>query len=681
MVKKMRAQAPQEVPLARVSTKYMEDYRMVVPVSGGSDIHAYLNEYGLLDLYSVGTDDDVFRLRPNNDVYAPYTSEATGIQARQLSLFRTGTDPIGEPSIIGLNSEGNVTLATYNQNIGKYLQKEFQPQNASKTIEEILAIKSATGKMYVNVILSGGLLANSYFDPVTEEWQSDDWVSITGPDGDDAVVKSIAMVSNSLVQSGLFAIGSNDRVWFCEDNYFFSSMRDLGYLYVSHLSIVKDSEDRINIFAVERDTGHLWRKREKKYSTNYKIDFDDWERLDATIPLGRIYATQRYDNLLEVFGIGQDGRLYHIHQVQEGSGNSAVVYWDDMFELGNEVGNSIFGVVQNGSGYSEVYTVTHDDRLMRFWQSPQTTQWFSQELEIEEPNKEDIATVPTHSLEVIVLDDEGSPASNVEVTISSSFLANLSINGLSYQTSAVDTATVTTDAAGKLVILQRANSLAAATIYLTTPYVQDGSPLQLEPNAQLQYKLSGMSADDIMNATDANGDYLLSGDYRTDSNAQSIASITQQSMELGQGDEQARPVLYKYQSRLKRGWNPRVNYSAISADTEGWEIDFSSGFPSYSSLSSSQVSSWKGEQRQMMNAAYGSESFLSSTWGKFWNAIKTGAEAIFDTLKKIVVEKVIDPITGLVEKVQVYFQLLVDGVTQVFETVLEFVQQAFDFIE
>ncbi|MCB0642275.1 MAG: Ig-like domain-containing protein, partial [Phaeodactylibacter sp.] len=309
---------------------------------------------------------------------------------------------------------------------------------------------------------------------------------------------------------------------------------------------------------------------------------------------------------------------------------------------------------------------------------PDTSQWFSQEVHEEEPSQQNVVPVPTHSLEVTVLDPNGAPMGDIPISLSTSFLSNIRVNGLSYQTSAVDALELRTDANGRLVILQRANSLAAATIFLTTPYVQDGQPIQVEPNAQLQDKLRGMKAEDILNAKDASDNYLLKGDLRTQANAESIANITQQSMELGKGSQEAAPIMYLSTSRHRRGWDPRIHFAAVN--TQSWEIDFESGFPVYKAMTAQDVDLWRsGVMAELQDNGIGD--FLKSAWGKIWNGIKEGAEWLWNGLKKIIVEKIINPISGLVEKVKVFFHMVIDGITHVFESLLEFVQQAFDFIE
>lgn len=54
-------------PALRVSTKYMENFLPLQTVSSGTEIHTFLNSTGALDIYSVGSDNQVYRLRRSKD--------------------------------------------------------------------------------------------------------------------------------------------------------------------------------------------------------------------------------------------------------------------------------------------------------------------------------------------------------------------------------------------------------------------------------------------------------------------------------------------------------------------------------------------------------------------------------------------------------------------------------------
>lgn len=684
VVKKTLTAAPAETPVLRSSSNYMETLQQVKPVSGGASLQAFLNDSGKLDIYSIGTDNRVFRIRQDANSHAPYSAADLGVSLQQLSLYSEFNTPENNPNILGINSAGKLSLARFKNNA--YSQEAFQPANATETLVRFLSTRSATGKIYANVMFEAPnqrgsfLLGNNFFDPATLKWAADHWATVQGPDGKDAIVKDIAICSNSLLQQSLFAIGTNDRVWFSQGNFSSgaSKMVDLGKLFVRSIAVAVDAsaDALLHIFATERDTGFVWVKRQKKYLVDGKVQWEDWVKIPSisNVPLNRVFATLNYQNMLEVFAIAEDGRLYQSSQSLTAPNKTT---WSALFPLGNEVGNSIFTVVQANNGYSEVYTVTHDNQLKRFWQSPETTQWFNEPLAVDDPAQE-IATVPTHSLDLTILDTNGVVQPNSEVTLATSFLTNLQVNGLSFLSSPTEKVKVKTDNAGKLSILQRADRLAAASLLIETPFTSLGQPVQVEPNAQLQEKMYQVTGDQVYNAKDKSGNYLLPEDKRTPENAASIAAIMKQSMQLGLADKNSGKVLYHFASKGKSaGWDARMNLAGVQE--QHWEIDFQSGFPTYQQLNSTMVSRYLSEMPAAQPEGFWDG--IKDAWGKFWNAVKEGVSFIIDGLKKIIVTTIIDPITGLVSKVKVFFEMLIDGIRQVIETVIEFVQQAFDFIE
>lgn len=684
VIKKTLTAAPVETPVLRSSTNYMETLQQVEPVSGGSGVNAFLNDSGKLDIYAIGTNNQVFRIRQGSDSHAPYTSTDLGVSLKQLSLYTEFSTPENDPNILGINKEGKLSLCKFHD--GQYTQQTFQPANATQTIERFLSTRSATGKIFANVIFEEGagagqyLLGTNFFDPATLKWAADHWATVQGPDGKDANVKDIAICSNSLLQQSLFAIGSNDRVWYSQGNFSSgaSKMVDLGKLFVRSISVAVDgtSDALLHIFATERDTGALWVKRQKKYLVDGKVQWEDWVKIPSitNAPLGRVYATLNYQNLLEVFAIAEDGRLY---QTRQNTSGKNTVTWSPLFPLGNQIGNSVFNVAQNAAGYPEVFTVTHDNQLKRFWQSSETTQWFSEPIRVDNPAQE-VAQVPTHSLHLTILNPNGIAQPNTEVTIATPSLTSLQINGLSYQSSPTQKIKVKTDYSGRLSILQRADRLAAASVLIETPFTSLGQPVQVEPNAQLQEEIYKVTPERILNAKDKSGNYLLPEDKRNIENATSMANIMRQSMQLGLADKNSGKALYHFASKGNRtGWDGKLDPAQVQE--QHWEIDFQSGFPQYRQLNATMVGNYLATVSPGQPEGFWDD--FKNFWGNAWNAIKEGVGFLIDGLKRIVVTTIIDPISGLVSKVKVFFEMLVDGITHLVETVIEFVQQAFDFVE
>ncbi|WP_163997700.1 hypothetical protein [Pyxidicoccus caerfyrddinensis] len=652
-------------PALRASTKYMETFQLVRPFSSGTELQTFLNAEGALDLYSVGTGDAVYRLRRGDAAKAPYSETALGITARQLSLFVPDGGSPDTPHILGVDSEGRLTLSRYEQATDAYFQAVNQPKDAHERVRRFLAVRGVTGTVYANVILEDGRLGTNFLEPGWTRWGGPVWAPVKGPDGKDARVKDITQVANNPVQSALFAIGENDRVLFAEDSFRTSQLHELGPLLVSTLSVVTDAEDLLNVFAVERDTGRLWLKKQRKYSTG-GIQFDDWVRVDASqdTKLSRIFATPRFDSLLEVFGVSEDGRLHHTAQRTDSRGRLAG--WAPLFSLGNSVGNALFSVGQSASGYSEAYTVTRGGDLLRFWQAPGTSQWFEEPVEVPHVS-ETMAKVPTHALELTVLSRKGVPMANAPVTLHTSFLTTLWVDGLAYRCSQVEKVQVRAGTDGRIVIHQRANALAAATLFVETPTTLAGSPLRVEPNGQLQQKLAGLKADDVLKAKDRSGKYLLPPEYRKPEYARSLAELSQASMKIAQTDGGARAVSYAFVARhaAAAGFRPQLDLRALGE--QAWEVDFTSGFPMYRTTSVAEARSWAAAKATGPEALGG---LFSVDWGSMWKAFKNGVSWVVDNIKRIVVT-VIDGIG----------KVLFEIGNRIFEAVIEFAQQAFDFVE
>ncbi|HYR12262.1 MAG TPA: hypothetical protein VEQ60_31030, partial [Longimicrobium sp.] len=557
-----------------------------------------------------------------------------------------------------------------------YVQTPSAPPGATEVIRRFLGVRGITGRIYVNVRLDDGRLAANFYDPATRKWGGDVWVPVMGPDGKPAMVKDLATASNNPVQSALFAIGNDDEVLFSEDSFRTSRLRKLGRK-ASHLAVVTDAADLLCVFAVERDTGMLWLKRQRKHSTGGGIQFEDWVRVDPSqdARLSRVHANLRLDGRVEVFALDEGGDLRYTRQALGAGGR--VEGWSVLFPLHAGAGDALFATGRTQTGYSEAYSVTRDARIYRFWQSPQSEQWFTDPVEVASPDLA-LASVPTHAAEITVVDDRGLPVAGADVLVNASFLTTLWIDGSAYRVSLVDPVRLKTGPTGRLVLHQRATALAAATLLVQTSSTPAGAPISVQPNAQLQAKLAALDARQVLDARDASGRPLLPLDAKDrERTAESIAQISQRSMQINQaGAEAVGAVQYRFTSPRHAGFTHRLDLAALNETA--WEIDFSGGYPQYRDTTVAQVQAYRSERLVMLQAASpqaaaGSAEaagFLGVDWGAVWNAIRSGVEWAIDGLTRIVVTIVNGIATVLFE---------IAG--KIFEAVLEVVQQAFDFIE
>lgn len=656
--------APRDAkPVLRASTKYTETFVPVAPVSSGTEIHTFLNSEGAVDLYTVGSDAQVHRLRRGQGTSAPYEDTALGITASQLCLFTaTGANP-DRPSIFGLDSTGKLSLSTWHDGIG-YQQRTTQPAKASGTIRNFLGVRGTTGRIYINVRLSDDSLGTNYFDPSSGKWGGEVWAPVQGPDGTDAKVKDITVVSNNPIQSALFAVGMDDELLFAEDSYRTSKLLKLGKK-VSHVVVVTDHDGLLCVFAVELRTGLLWLKRQRKYSTQ-GIQFEDWVRVDPGHQgaLATLRANLRFDNRVEVFALDSTtGDLWYSRQTLDAKGKPSG--WTALFPIRGSVGGALFATGRTAKGYSEAYSVTRESQVCRFWQSAESEQWFSDNVEV--PAVADkLVSVPTHATEIVVVDDQGFALPDADVVINTSFLTTLWVNGAAYRASQVDPVRLKTGANGKIVLHQRANSLAGASLIIQTPRTAAGAPVLVEPNAQLQHRLTRVDKAQILDAKDASHKFLLPKDMKNrDQVAGSLAQITKRSMEISQAGQLATPVQYNFAAARHPGYQPQLNLTSMQ-DT-AWEIDFSAGYPKYQNMTVAQAQAYRADV-VAGGAELGGASGID--WGSVWSAIRSGVEWVVKGIKKIVVT-IVDGVA------KVIFEIA----GKVFEAVLEFAQQAFDFIE
>lgn len=655
----MASMAAGDVPALRVSTKYMENFLPLRAVSSGTEIHPQLNGNGDLDIYSVGTDSRVHRYRRSVDRQAPYEEVDLGVSATQLYLFQPASAVADTPSIFGLDSKGKLVLATWKT--GGYTQQNTGPD--ADVIRQYRGVRGATGRIYLNVVVEDGRLGANYYEPQSDTWGGPVWAPVKGPDGQAARVKEITTAANNPVQSAVFAIGMDDEVLFAEDSFRASQLKKLNKK-ASHIAALTDAENLLQIFAVERDSGLLWLKRQRKYSPA-GIQFEDWVRVDPSQRgrLGRLQVNLRRDSLVEVFALDDQGDLRYTRQITNDQGR--IDGWRPLFPIAAGRHNAIFAVGRDGSGYSEAFSVTPHNELFRFWQSPQTEQWFSEVIEAAR-DEDKLISVPTHATEITVVDQSGAPLQFASITLNAAFLTTLWVDGNAYRSSIVDPVSLKADATGKLVVLQRANALAGTTLIVSTPLTPAGQPFKVEPNGQLQARLGAITAKEVLAATDRSGELLLAADTKDrDKVAASIAEISRRSMDIAQAGERAAAIQYKFHSARSTGFQLHTDFSRLG--DVAWEVDFSSGVPVYRQSDAASVLLFRAEHAHLALASGG---FLGIDWGSVWQGIKDGVSWVIGGLERIVVS-IVDGIATVLFKIA----------GQVFEAVIRFAQQAFDLVE
>lgn len=686
-----------------ISTRFMEVMQPVRAIAPGTDFTPFLNMEGNLDLYTVGTGNQVYRLKSTEGNDASYQMQDLAITARALSVFEWNNS-LDFPDIMGIGDDGKLTRSQYDNESKTYKQKVDQPVDATEKLQQFKATK-LNETIYVNVVFEDGTVGNSFIKQ-DGTWASSTWALLKDPDGvGDAKALKIAMCNNNPVQNALYAISEDKTVWFADSKTRFTKFQNLGFLTVRDIYIVEDSENLLNIFAIGHittkpdDDNNVWVKRQKKHPSKANtIEWDDWSLVSDTVVGKAVRVALDASNALKVFVMQDDdlSSLFVIREQQDRRGRRDG--WTVAFPLGRPTPDAIFSVAQDPTGLAQAFTVglnhgSSDIVACRFWQDPTTTNWVSAAIHIGEPDT--AISLPAHSVDILLQDGVGAALPMIKFTVSSSSPATLTLQGRSYTVGPLNAPIeLQADAAGAATMTIVTNSLSAPELIFTLDGMKEGEALTIAPNAELQSRLHVMTSDDILVATRKDGKPLLPGtEAERKQNAVSIAEIGQRAMSLGmKGDKNLAPkvpYLWKNQSSVGLGYHSNSNKRnpsllvASNLEEQHWRVRFDDNLVHCEDIDRSEAEGYLAKAHALKTSASPSTlpGFLDIDWGDIWESVKNGVDVIVDGLKEFVVTTSINPITGIVDALRVVFKLVIVGVEYIIDKTVELLQQAFDIIE
>jgi hypothetical protein len=432
---------------------------------------------------------------------------------------------------------------------------------------------------------------------------------------------------------------------------------------------------------------------------------------DATV--STTYASGRnFEGFLEVFILGTDGSLYHVRAAPDLTQPSnippdpdAATNWTHMVRLNPVQSNStltysLLTLANDKDGYSRLFAVTATDDLYEIWQDAETTDWKFEEIEIPDynPQNEGGATpINVYMTEITVLDGVGAPRPQTAVTLWTSDQTPVTVNGRSTNLDALTPYQCLSNSAGKVTILVETETIDAPMLKVTTDFMVGDEYISIEPNAYVQDKLLTVNADALQNTKN-----LFSGEPVTvippDIPVQAldaVASGVSQCMSLaGQriapsnpvdipGPEQQGAPKYlgknkklngvKYVSGSTGKFERRIDLANVQEQHWRFIFDHKTKNHRFEKLTREQAAHLMAERRTQMKPASSVSDWFDVDWGDVWEEIENVAEFVVTT--------VVDTITNVVTAIEAQINLVIDGISYIFEQAVNFVEEVFDAVE
>ena len=286
---------------------------------------------------------------------------------------------------------------------------------------------------------------------------------------------------------------------------------------------------------------------------------------------------------------------------------------------------------------------------------PNAGEWQTTPIALESSGQ--ITPVQTFTAELAFISPDGLPDMGGAVTIATSELIELTVNGVTEFVDPQRPFAATADQLGKISLRMPTSSLSAPQLQITAS--QSVYQAIIEPNASVRQRLSGLTAAQLTNPTDFYGDpidALLTGSYVSD--ASSIANVVTASMSLVPPTQAA-----TLSSTIDLAHVPEQH----------WRFDLGSGRAVFTALTAQQARSLLDADSE--NVAGGSA--FGIDWGAAWEAVRNGVGHAIKQATQLL-DVTVSVIGGAINAT---IHWVIDGAKYVFKGLITKVQQAFDIVE
>gem|GEM_PF-4280113 len=658
-------QAPQAQ--FKVNAQFIKTHTEAMPVSGGTEIRTWVTADGETQIYSISSTGQVWRFTPDQNSDTGWSEACLNVQiSSRLYLFDTGVP--GFPALAGLDATGAIVTARCPGPNTPYVTTTLDSSDPYTMVSSTnFLFDGGRNALYIFVAPLAPLIgfpSARIWSFATNSWFGG-WNTVTAVPGisNQGETAASGYYANAVTVTAPSPIKSLPYIPGVYGMYLLPDRPLYGDVPLSpspsgspfvHSGVFRSprtgdtwiiSADAEGMVHVCRDNGD-------------QATFTPWERAVMTSTTPVFHARDNpFGDGLQLFAVDGNGDIYVGHHVQG--------IWSTTIPLGIKAAHM---ALTN----DDVFVVTPDGRLLQLHQDPATTDWSSTEIEIQST---DIVPQNGYNIEMSVLDQLGNVLPGQQVLVSSSEQCTMTIGNRSCHMRAGVPLTATANSIGRLTVEVPRSELGCPLITVTTDPNLPG--LTIEPNRLVQDDMRGMTGDKMRN-TPRNP---LKGKFNTPETADSLAQVMQQSANAIASPPTDPAALRPFTPDTdfpgltpcqpgETPVGPRLLDPATVPETH-WQVEFQDGLPVYRALTAEEASVAIAGMQARLGDANG---LFGVDWGDVWESVKEGASAIVEDIKDITVSVV----KGVVN---VAISVLIEGATYLWNGIMSAVEQVFDVIE
>lgn len=669
----------------QVDARLTQHYRLANPF-GGSKIAPLCDAQGRFHVFTLGSDGHLYEVYQDPGSDSGWSKADMQFTGSGIQAFAAGVGSDGITMVFVGDSAGNmysirdVRWSTGWQQFGSV---SFPPIVAVQTCHdhagELRCTVQSTGDDSVYLYWMDYTQSNNNWG-LANCWSRPEWTAVASINdyqvGLDASL--VAEDVNKGLSTWLVGSCSKDGETYCQagkrtpwlngtDNYF-AWNEPVGFKRISLAPNPSNTRDSVAFTLWGADNGL------------YLVDSATRQltKLSGTVPLAEIAANLDGQGLLGVIAIGIDGRLYHVRQDA-----TSPTGWTEMAVLNDTMTFSAIRTITDLVGNVVAFALDAQQMLWQVWRDPTTQEWHFAQIEV---GTGPLQQVMAYVTRITALDSLGTARPGAELAIWSSGPTPAMVNGAAARLDPVLPMRCLADANGSVTVVIDADALDTPTLTLEDDQMIPGERIVAEPNYGIQAKLRSLTADDLLNAKNRNGQpiTLLTGDYATQEVAGAIAQACNQAMDMVGGGKSGPSTGARRHLSARSAARAARRVAAGAPITTGridpgsvpdmqWMISFRDG-PVFTPLPRSEAQALMAQRRITLRDA---GAWYDVDWGDIWDDAVGTVTEVFD----VIVSATVDVAKDVVTEIKAMVTLIVDGVESYFEATIDFVEQVFTMVE